>query len=388
MGQHLHDAAAEIARRGHRVRVLTSSQGYHDPSARYSEREVRDGVEIKRLGLSSFGKKSIFTRVAGGLSFLAQAACRGLITPDIAGVLVSTSPPMAPAAAFFLKKLRRVPIIFWAMDVNPDQAVATGKFSARSPAVIAFDALNRLFLRNARAVVALDRFMADRLRKKYDLRDKIEVIPPWPLIDEDRPPVDHEDNRFREEHGLNGKFVAMYSGNFSIVNPVTTILQAAIELQDDPDFVFLFVGGGNGLSDMKSFIETHQPKNVRLLPYQPLESLHFSLSAADIHLVSMGDNMVGIVHPCKVYGAMAVGRPIFYLGPDPSHISDLIKTHKIGWHVNHGDVKKAVRYLREAKAKGPSLLKEMGEKARSAVRNDFARNRLRTQFCNVLERGL
>ncbi len=56
VGQHLHDAAREMARRGWTVRVLTSARGYADPSARYPARERLDGVDVRRLGWGSFGK--------------------------------------------------------------------------------------------------------------------------------------------------------------------------------------------------------------------------------------------------------------------------------------------------------------------------------------------
>ena len=62
VGQHIFDVAAELARRGFRVKVFTANRGYDDPSVVYPKFEVRDGVEIRRLPLSSFGKKSIFTR--------------------------------------------------------------------------------------------------------------------------------------------------------------------------------------------------------------------------------------------------------------------------------------------------------------------------------------
>ena len=388
VGQHLHDAAAEMVRRGHRVRVITSSQGYDDPSVRYTERETRDGVEIIRVGLSSFGKGTITSRVTGGLAYLAQAGLKGLMARDISGVLVSTSPPMAPSAALLIKALKKIPIFFWAMDINPDQAVVTGKFDKSSPAVRALDWMNQLLLRQARLVVALDRFMAARLNEKCDVRDKIEIIPPWPIVEDDRPPIPQRENRFRNEHGLVGKFVIMYSGNFSIVHPLTTVLQAALELQKDPDIRFLFVGGGGGAAEIKSFIENHQPKNIQLLPYQPLDALHLSLSAADIHLVSMGNNMVGIVHPCKVYGAMAVGRPILFLGPDPSHVSDLINKYKIGWRVSHGDVSSVVRTIVQARASGFENLAAFGERAKEALRLHLGRSILRTRFCDELEKRL
>ena len=63
VGQHMHDAAKELAARGNTVRVLTSARGYEDPSQKYPRKEVREGVHIRRLPLSSFGKSSILIRL-------------------------------------------------------------------------------------------------------------------------------------------------------------------------------------------------------------------------------------------------------------------------------------------------------------------------------------
>src|SRR5262249_10288388 len=139
-------------------------------------------------------------------------------------------------------------------------------------------------------------------------------------------------------HGLEGKFVAMYSGNLSIAHPLETVLQAAEQLRHRDDVVFLFVGGGLGRREVEEFAAWHPNANIRLLPYQPREKLRESLSAADVHLVSMGNAMVGIVHPCKIYGAMACGRPVLLIGPRASHAGELIERHHCGWRIDHGNV--------------------------------------------------
>ena len=70
VGQHVADAASEMVKRGYRVVVLTSARGYDDPTQKYTRKETVNGVEIRRLPLSSFGKKSIFLRLLGQFSFL------------------------------------------------------------------------------------------------------------------------------------------------------------------------------------------------------------------------------------------------------------------------------------------------------------------------------
>src|SRR5208337_1212869 len=64
--------------------------------------------------------------------------------------------------------------------------------------------------------------------------------------------------------------------------------------------------------------------NLLCLPYQPLDQLAGSLSAADLHVVVMGDAFVGLVHPCKIYNILRVAAPVLYIGPRPSHLSEML----------------------------------------------------------------
>src|SRR5262249_9204014 len=152
----------------------------------------------------------------------------------------------------------------------------------------------------ARKVVVLDRFMREKVRAKGVPAEKIAVIPPW---SHDKS-IGYDKlgrNLFRAEHGLASKFVVMYSGNHSPCHPLDTVLEAARQLASDSAIPFCFVGGGSEMAKVKEFAGRHSLDNVVCLPYQPLEHLSASLSAADLHLVVMGDAFVGLVHPCKIY---------------------------------------------------------------------------------------
>lgn len=388
VGQHMHDAAAELAKRGYRVISMASNRGYNDPSRKYLSREIMDGVDVRRLPLTSFGKKNIALRVIGALSFVAQVIFRGLTTRGLRCILVSTSPPMCSAGALIIATLRRrVALIYWAMDLNPDQMVAMGWISDRSPLVKCFDWFNRRVLRKAAHVITLDRFMAERLLRKADIRDKLTVMPPWPH-DDHLEIIDHRDNPFRKRHGLEGKFVLMYSGNHSVCTPLTTILEAAIALRDDPRIRFVFIGDGTGKKDVDDTIAKHRLPNTLSLPYQPMSQIKYSLSAADVHLVVVGDKEVGIRHPCKIYGAMALARPILLLGPDPCHVSELVANCRIGWHIRHGDVAGAIARIREMANLDAAVLGQMGQRARDEVSRRLNKARLCGDLCNLIERSM
>jgi hypothetical protein len=93
---------------------------------------------------------------------------------------------------------------------------------------------------------------------------------------------------------------------------------------------------------VRGFAAQHALKNVKCLPYQPLSDLSSSLSAADLHVVVMGEEFVGIVHPCKVYNIMSIGAPTLYIGPQPSHVTDIASARGRFFLTRHGDVE-AVR---------------------------------------------
>ncbi len=162
---------------------------------------------------------------------------------------------------------------------------------------------------------------------------------------------------FRDAHGLTQKFVVMYSGNHSACHPLDTLLMAALTLRSDERIVFCFVGGGSEFQKVKDFAQNQFAlSNIRCLPYQPRSQLAGSLSAADLHVVIMGDRFKGLVHPCKVYNIIAIGAAFLYIGPEESHISDLLQEYdkKISARsVRHGAVEEVVQHIQAAAAAGP-----------------------------------
>ena len=385
VGQHVHDAAAEMARRGFRVVVLAARRSYEDGSIRYKKRESLDGVSIRRLSLSSFGKRSMKLRLLGAVLFVVQCMLRGLFTRRLKGILISTSPPMCSIAALVIGKIRRIPIKYWVMDINPDQMIVLGRVQERSLGVRSFDKLNRMILQRAADVITLDRFMADRLIRKHER--PLHILPPWPHADH-LDSIDHHENPFRAEHHLAGKFVIMYSGNHSDSSPVTTVLQAALRLREEKDIVFMFIGGGSGKQEVEQMIADQHLSNVISLPYQPLDQIRYSLSAADVHVVTVGDRVVGVVHPCKIYGAMAVARPILLVAPRRSHASELVEPNEIGCRIDHGDVDGAVESIRSLRRMGPDRLAEMGRQAARVVNDRISKPVLLGQFADIVQRGL
>jgi hypothetical protein len=136
----------------------------------------------------------------------------------------------------------------------------------------------------------------------------------------------------------------MYSGNHSPCHPLHTLLDAARELRGHPAIRFCFIGGGSEFPKVSAYAAANRLDNVLCLPYQPRENLSASLSAADLHIVAMGDPFVGIVHPSKVYNIRSLGIPYLYIGPSPSHVTELDPAAEF----RHGDTAGVAEFILRA----------------------------------------
>jgi glycosyltransferase involved in cell wall biosynthesis len=346
-GQHLTDFALGLAERGHEVTVVTSRRAYDDPAKKFPSHEVWRGIRICRVFNTGFGKRAKWRRAADFLTFLFSCCWRLCLLSKPDAVVALTSPPLVSVIAAGYSRLRGIKFCYWIMDLNPDEAVAAGWLSPDSFTAKWLERLSRFSLQQAVAVVVLDDFMRQRILAKGIAAEKIVVIPPWSHDSEVRfDPIGRA--LFRKAHGLDGKYVIMYAGNHSPCHPLDTILVAAKELVSHQDISFCFVGGGTEHGRVKSFVRENQLSNILCLPYQPLDQLAGVLSAADLHLVVMGNPFVGLVHPCKAYNLLRVNAPIFYMGPKPSHISEMLDQLNgqlpSGWapHGNSGETVKTV----------------------------------------------
>lgn len=370
--QHLTDLAVELSNRGHDVTVLTGDRGYDNPATRFPRRERWKNIQIIRVPSLSLGKQNKWRRGLGFASFLAACSFRLFTLPRFEVVVALTSPPLISFLASLFVKLKGGRFCFWVMDLNPDEAIAAGWLRQNSTLARLLQWMLRYSFMSADRTIVLDRFMKERLLTKGAHAERIAVIPPW----------SHDDavafsaqgrEAFRQQHGLTEKFVVMYSGNHSPCHPLDTLMTAARELKHRDDIVFCFIGGGSEQAKVRDFTTLHELGNVTCLPYQPLDQLSNSLSAADVHVVVMGDAFVGIVHPCKVYNVMSIGAPILYIGPETSHITDLGNSNYPLSLTRHGDTTDVVTKILAARTCEPRPL------------NAFSKHTLLPELIDILE---
>ncbi|MDQ5846583.1 MAG: glycosyltransferase family 4 protein [Acidobacteriota bacterium] len=346
--QQLTDLAVGLVEEGHNVTVIASDRGYDNPAKRFPRRETWKGIRIIRIPSLALGKASRWRRGATFASFLVNCALRLLLLSRFDVVVALTSPPLISFLGALFVRLKGGKFFFWVMDLNPDEAIAAGWLKPDSAPAKILARFLRYSLRHSHGVIALDRFMKQRIVGKGVPEKLVTVLPPW--AHDVR--FDSEGREaFRRQHELQDNFVVMYAGNHSPCHPLDTLLEAARRLAGEKQIVFCFVGGGSEQGKVREFASRHALENIRCLPYQPFSELSAVLSAADLHTVVMGRDFVGIVHPSKVYNILQVSSPLLYIGPPESHITELaarLNGNSRMYTAAQGDVETIVNQIRAA----------------------------------------
>jgi len=347
--QHLTDVALALTAAGHEVSVIASNRAYDDPAIRFQNHESWRGIEIHRVAVVDFGKRSRVSRALSFATFMAASAVKlaPLEQPDV--IVALTSPPLVSVLGAVAARVKGSRFVFWVMDLNPDQAVAAGWLKRSSVIARLLDRMLRTSLNAAHVVIALDPYMADIIAAKGTARERIAVVPPWAFESVRFDAVARTE--FRRAHNWTDKFVVMYAGNHSPCNPLDTIIGAAERLRHDKDVIFCFMGGGSVHRDIQRMSSAARD-TVIFLDYQPRESLAGALSAADLHVITMGDAFTGLIHPSKIYNVLAVGAPFLFVGPRESHVDEIARAlpHS-SWRVAHGDVPGVLVAITEARAR-------------------------------------
>lgn len=346
--QFLTDVARDLSAHGHEVTVFCGKSRYAPPTS-----SEAPGVKICRLGQFPF-THGIAARLLSYSSFLASACWHGLRIPKPDLVVTLTTPPLLSTVGTLLKQTRGSQHFIWEMDVYPDVATDLNVIRSGSLIATAVGIVADYSRRRADGIIVLGECMRERLIRRGIPQDQIKVAENW--ADEGISPL---------PFCSDGHLTVLYSGNLGLPHDLDTISAAIQVLNSDDRFRFIFGGGGSRRKTLQEFCHKHRLSNVLFQDYVPREELVQALAQGDIGLVTQKAACVGSVVPSKVYGIMAAGRPILFIGPRTATPGRIVDRFRCGWQIDCGDVTGLVFLLKQL-AGHPDLLGEAGARARRA----------------------
>ena len=359
------------------IRVLTGMLHGHELQP---HRAVRNGVEIVRVRSTAFERSRLGLRSLNYVSYLgsALAAALGGPRPDL--VLCMTDPPMIGDVGLAVAKRFRVPLLVISEDVFPE--IATKLRRLESPVLVGvLRQLVRLYLRRADRVVAIGETMRRRLEEKGAPHDRLRVIPNW--IDTRAIAPHPQENEWKREQKLAGKFVVMHSGNIGHAQDLDVLVRATTFLRDLDDLAVVIVGFGARHAEILALAARLEADRIRFLPYQPRPVLPLSLSAANIHFVGLARGLSGYVVPSRLYGILAAGRPVIVSADAESETAQVVSEVGCGVVLPPGRPELVAHAIRDAHD-GRLDLEEMGNRGRAYVTAEADREVAVRRYRDVL----
>ncbi|MBV1929203.1 MAG: glycosyltransferase family 4 protein [Gammaproteobacteria bacterium] len=329
------------------LHVITSRSAYLN-DAKFAASEKLNNIFIHRVWTTNFGRSKLAGRAIDYLSFylFTFLSLFKLVSKDDI-VIAKTDPPVISFVVYIVTSIKKAHLINWLQDLFPDVAGELGVIDAES---LLFRILNKIkyaSLAAAEVNVVIGEKMGALLAAQGINKNKIEVIRNW-SINENVNYIPKEQNHLINDWGLTDKFVVSYSGNFGWAHEYEPIKRLITDFVGD-DVVFLFIGGGKHYDDLKEYADTSSIRNVIFKPYQDTKDLNYSLSVADLHLVSLNPSLEGLIVPSKFYGIASIGVPMLFLGDNDGEIAQVIKSKKCGFIISPSNYDEIVAVIHEIK---------------------------------------
>jgi glycosyltransferase involved in cell wall biosynthesis len=299
------------------------------------------------------------SRIASYISYVAGAIWHGMRVPGADVYLTLTTPPILSAIGSGFALLHGARHLIWEMDLYPDIANDIGYFNRGGIADRLVGAVLDWSRRRASAIIVLGAEMKNRLIARGIPEDKIHIAENWA-----------DGREICPQKLADGPFVVEYSGNLGRAHEVDTVLGVIGRLRNNPSFRFVFAGGGPKRRQLEAACRERGIRNVYFKPYCSRRELGKSLGEGHVGLVTQLPETVGSVVPSKIYGIMAAGRPILYIGPRGATPAEHIRRFKCGWHIPPGDVNTLERLLLNLNG-NRHLVSQAGERARIAFEQNF-----------------
>lgn len=386
-GQLLEELAKSFQDEKFNINVFTGMPAYYFNTKFASSYELEKNLQIRRSRVSRLVPKRYKGKIINSLLFCLRVLINTLFLQKKNTLILYTSEPaFLPIFGWLFSKLLNTPYIILIYDIYPEILVNLNLLKNNNFIIKIWKFFNKLSFDRARELIVLSSSMKEIIRNNYSINSKkINIIPCWAdpkLIH----PIPREKNYFLTENNLNDYFVVLYSGNQGRCHDLITLINAAIILKENKKILFLFVGDGFQNKFIKKECSINSLSNCRFLPFQEKENLPYLLSSASIGVVSLNEDIVGLIAPSKLYGHLASGNPIAAISGKKSFLKEIIEKNNCGKWFNNGDAHGLAKWIIEMQ-ENQNKLNEHGQASFNLFHQEFTINKIKNKYLKVLKRN-
>lgn len=381
------DVAFHLAEEGHDVHVVTGIPNY--PAGKFysgygvfkKRHEVIRGVKVTRIPIVPRGEDNKIKLMLNYFSYFIVAGIWMLFHAirhkyDMV-FCQQLSPVMMSAPAILYKKLRKVPLYTWVLDLWPESLTAAGGINNKY--ILAFfDFFVKKEYKHSDKILISSRSFKDSVLKYGDYEDKVIYYPQWAdgVDDVDTEAVLPE---------LPDGFKLMFAGAVGEAHGFECTMQATLLTKDFKDIKWIIVGDGRKLDWVRQFVkENGLEDTVFTLGRYPSNTMSRFFEQADVMLVTLNDDpLFKLYAPAKISSYMASSRPIIAVLNGEG--SDVIKEANCGWHIPAGDAGTFARLVIELSKRDKSMLREIGANGRVYYDEHFTKKKSLDKLKNIMD---
>ena len=360
----VNDIAWHLQEQGHEVTVLTAIPDY--PKGHYHQgygifsKRVEDvkGVKVYRAFIIPRGNGGTLRLALNYTSYAISSILLTLylcLTHRFDAIFVhETSPVMIGIPGVIAKKIQKIPLYFWVLDLWPESLSAAG--GIRNKYILGFfNRMTKWIYRHSDKILMSSNGFRKSILQKGDFADKLEFFPNW------------GENLFLDEKlkknatpTLPNGFRIMFAGNIGEAQNFENVMEVARKLKDT-DIKWLLIGDGRKRRWIESYIADNQLQdNVFLYGNHPITEMPSWYSQADMLFLSLKSNEIfNLTVPAKLQAYMASAKPI--LAMIDGETANVVNDAKAGFATGSDDIDGMCKLIREQVLPHLDILPELGK---------------------------
>jgi glycosyltransferase involved in cell wall biosynthesis len=345
----VNDIAFSLAEKGDDVTVFTGLPNY--PGGKIFKGygilkksvEVVKGVKVYRIPLIPRGSGNnvrLILNYSSYLLFLTIWSMIHVFFKKYDNILVHhTSPIFLAIPAIWVKKIQRIKLNFWNLDLWPESVAAAS--SVKNKFLIAkIDKLVKYIYKESDKILISSLGFKQSLIKKGVKEEKIIYFPNWA---EDLFTCNNEDSL---SASMNRNLKIMYAGNIGYAQDIENLFEAILEVNRSSQNVeWHFFGSGRKLSWLKAKIKQHEFEDIVFTwGFHPAGEIPALIKDADAMIVSLrNEEIFAYTVPARIQAYMASGKPI--MGMLNGEGARIIEEAECGYTVPAGDYAELARKI-------------------------------------------
>lgn len=309
------DIAFELQKRGYNVTVLTGIPNY--PEGKFykgfgvfkKRKQTINNVKVIRSLLVPRGNGKGIRLPLNYFSWAFFASIRAFFLSFIykfdAIIVHEPSPITQGFPAIVVKKIQKIPIYFWVLDLWPESLTSAAGVTNKNILGF-FTSIVKFIYKNSDKVLISSKGFAESICEKGNFSDKLIYFPNWAENTISSGDINKQIPKLPEG------FLVLFAGNIGAAQDMESIMQAALLLRSNQEIKILILGDGREKNYVQDFIANNQLEaTVHLLGKYPIEYMSAFFNSANALLVTLKDEKIfNITVPAKVQAYMSSKKPI------------------------------------------------------------------------------